>query len=128
MVFMSIGFIALIVIPGLDHRFGWSQAPAIVAFAGNALVAAGFFAVFLVFRQNTFASSTIGVVEGQTLVSTGPYAIVRHPMYAGALIYLGVWSRPLMGHPCQVIRGMRYGTDFAWVRHDDRGGPSSDTA
>jgi protein-S-isoprenylcysteine O-methyltransferase Ste14 len=88
MVFMSIGFIALIVIPGLDHRFGWSQAPAIVAFAGNALVAAGFFAVFLVFRQNTFASSTIGVVEGQTLVSTGPYAIVRHPMYAGALIYL----------------------------------------
>ena len=88
MVFMSIGFVALIVVPGLDHRFGWSQAPAIVALAGDALIAVGFFVVFLVFRQNSFASSTIRVAEGQTLVSTGPYAIVRHPMYAGALIYL----------------------------------------
>jgi protein-S-isoprenylcysteine O-methyltransferase Ste14 len=88
MVFMSIGFVAIIVVPGLDHRFGWSHAPAIVAFAGDALIAVGFFVVFLVFRQNSFASSTIRVAEGQTLVSTGPYAIVRHPMYAGALIYL----------------------------------------
>jgi protein-S-isoprenylcysteine O-methyltransferase Ste14 len=88
MVFMSIGFVALIVVPGLDHRFGWSQAPAIVALLGDALIAVGFFVVFLVFRQNSFASSTIRVAEGQTLVSTGPYAIVRHPMYAGALIYL----------------------------------------
>ena len=88
MVFMSLGFVAIIVVAGLDHRFGWSQAPAIVALAGDGLIAVGFFVLFLVFRQNSFASSTIGVVEGQTLVSTGPYAIVRHPMYAGALIYL----------------------------------------
>ena len=88
MVFMSLGFVALIVVPGLDHRFGWSQAPAIVALAGDALVAAGFYVIYLVFKANSFASSTIGVAEGQNLVSTGPYAIVRHPMYAGALIYL----------------------------------------
>ncbi|SRR5208283_38925 len=88
MVFMSIGFVALIVVPGLDHRFGWSQAPAIAALAGDALIAVGFCVIFLVFRANSFASSTIGVAEGQTLVSTGPYAVVRHPMYAGALIYL----------------------------------------
>ena len=88
MAFMSIGFVALIVVPGFDHRFGWSQAPAIVALAGDALIAVGFFVVFLVFRQNSFASSTIQVAEGQALVSTGPYALVRHPMYAGALIYL----------------------------------------
>ncbi len=88
MAFMSIGFVALIVVPGLDHRFGWSQAPVIVALSGDALIAVGFFVVFLVFRQNSFASSTIRVAEGQALVSTGPYAIVRHPMYAGALIYL----------------------------------------
>ena len=88
MVFMSIGFVALVIVPALDHRFGWSRAPAIVALAGDALIAVGFFIVFLVFRQNSFASSTIRVAEGQTLVSTGPYALVRHPMYAGALIYL----------------------------------------
>jgi protein-S-isoprenylcysteine O-methyltransferase Ste14 len=88
MVFMSLGFVALIVVPGLDHRFGWSQAPAIVALAGDVLVAAGFFVVYLVFKANSFASSTVGVAEGQALVSTGPYAIVRHPMYAGALVYL----------------------------------------
>lgn len=88
MVFMSLGFVALIVVPGLDHRFGWSQAPAIVALAGDALVAVGFYVIYLVFKANSFASSTIGVVEGQTLVSTGPYAVLRHPMYAGALVYL----------------------------------------
>jgi protein-S-isoprenylcysteine O-methyltransferase Ste14 len=88
MIFMSLGFVALIVVPGLDRRFGWSQAPAIVALAGDALVAAGFFGVYLVFNANSFASSTVGVAEGQTLVSTGPYASVRHPMYAGALLYL----------------------------------------
>ena len=88
MVFMLFGFLALIVVPGLDHRFGWSQAPAIVALAGDALVAVGFYVIYLVFKSNSFASSTIGVAKGQTLVSTGPYAIVRHPMYAGALIYL----------------------------------------
>ena len=41
---------------------------------------------------------------------------------------LGVWSQPLMGHPYRVIRRMRYGPDSAWERHNDRGGPSSDTA
>jgi protein-S-isoprenylcysteine O-methyltransferase Ste14 len=88
MAFMSLGFVALIVVPGLDHRFGWSRAPAVVALAGNVLVAAGFYVCWLVFKANTFASATIRVDDGQELVSTGPYAIVRHPMYAGALIYL----------------------------------------
>ena len=85
MVFMSFGFVALIVVPGLDHRFGWSQPPAIVALIGAALIAIGFFVIFLVFKANSFASSTVGVAEGQSLVSTGPYAVVRHPMYAGGL-------------------------------------------
>lgn len=88
MVFASLGFVALLIVPGLDHRFGWSQAPPWIALAGDILVAAGFFVIFLVFKENSFASSTIGVADGQTLVSTGPYAIVRHPMYAGALVYL----------------------------------------
>ena len=88
MAVMSLGFVGLMVVPGLDHRFGWSQASPLVALAGDVLVAVGFFAIFLVFKENSFASSTIGVSEGQTVISTGPYAIVRHPMYAGAVVYL----------------------------------------
>jgi protein-S-isoprenylcysteine O-methyltransferase Ste14 len=83
MAFTSIGFIALLVVPALDHRFGWSDVP-----AGDALVAVGFYFIFLVYRENTFTSATIEVAEGQKVVSTGPYAIVRHPMYASALLYL----------------------------------------
>jgi protein-S-isoprenylcysteine O-methyltransferase Ste14 len=86
--FLSVGFVALIVVSGLDRRFGWSNAPALIALAGNALVAVGFLAIFFVFRANSYASSTVGVAPGQTLVSSGPYALVRHPMYAGALLYL----------------------------------------
>jgi protein-S-isoprenylcysteine O-methyltransferase Ste14 len=88
MAVMSLGFVGLMVVPGLDHRFGWSQASPLIALAGDVLVAVGFFAIFLVFKENSFASSTIGVSEGQTVISTGPYAIVRHPMYAGAVVYL----------------------------------------
>ena len=79
-------FLATIVIPGLDHRFGWSRAPLAVAVAGDALVLVGFLAVFLVFRENTFTSSIIEVAPDQRAIDTGPYAVVRHPMYAGALL------------------------------------------
>jgi protein-S-isoprenylcysteine O-methyltransferase Ste14 len=83
------GFIALLVIPALDHRFGWTPVPAYVSFAGDALIAFGFLIVFAVLKANTYGASTIQVVEGQEVVSTGPYALVRHPMYAGALLLLG---------------------------------------
>ena len=88
MALMMLAFMALVVVPGLDHRFVWSRAPAIVAAAGDVLVAAGFYSSYLIFKANSFASATVGVAEGQTLVSTGPYAVVRHPMYAGAILYL----------------------------------------
>ncbi len=86
--FASLGFIALLVVPGIDHRFGWSIVPAWVLLAGDVLVALGFLIVFFVFRENTFASATIEVEAGQRTITTGPYALVRHPMYAGALILL----------------------------------------
>lgn len=88
MAFTSIGFIALLVVPALDHRFGWSDVPVFAIAAGDVLVAVGFYFIFLVYRENTFTSATIEVAEGQKVVSTGPYAIVRHPMYASALLYL----------------------------------------
>jgi protein-S-isoprenylcysteine O-methyltransferase Ste14 len=84
----SIGFIALLVVPALDHRFGWSTVPLGGVVAGNVLVAIGFYLICLVYRENTFTSATIEVAENQKVISTGPYAIVRHPMYASASLYL----------------------------------------
>ena len=84
----SIGFIVLLVVPALDHRYRWSVAPLSVVLAGDLLVAVGFVLVARVYRENTFTSATIEVAENQQVISTGPYAIVRHPMYAGAFLYL----------------------------------------
>ena len=88
MLFMSIGFIALLVVPALDFRFGWSSVPVGVVVVGDILVVTGFYLISLVYRENTFTSATIEVAKGQRVISTGPYAIVRHPMYASAAIYL----------------------------------------
>jgi protein-S-isoprenylcysteine O-methyltransferase Ste14 len=85
--FASLAFLALFVIAALDHRHG-AAVPAALAIAGDALVAFGLWIVARVFRANTFTAATIGVERDQEVVSTGPYAIVRHPMYAGALVML----------------------------------------
>lgn len=85
MALTSICFLLLIIVPGLDHRFSWSTVPPWLCVVGDAGVAAGFLAVFLVLRQNSYAAATIQVEANQPVVSTGAYAIVRHPMYAGAL-------------------------------------------
>jgi protein-S-isoprenylcysteine O-methyltransferase Ste14 len=84
----SIGFIALLVVPGLDFRFGWSAMPLVSVVVGDVLVVTGFYFIFLVYRENTFTSATIEVSEDQKVISTGPYAIIRHPMYASAAMYL----------------------------------------
>ena len=84
----SLGFIGLLVIPALDRRFGWSHMPPWVALAGDVLVGLGFLGVFFVFRQNSFTSATIELAPDQKVISTGPYALVRHPMYAAAPVML----------------------------------------
>jgi protein-S-isoprenylcysteine O-methyltransferase Ste14 len=84
--FLSIVMCSLFVLSALDHRFGWSGMPWLIAIAGNVLIAAGYFLIFLVLRENSFAASTIQVDPDQTVIATGPYALVRHPMYAGALV------------------------------------------
>ena len=84
----SLVFLALFAVSALDRRFGWSHVPVPFIVAGDALVALGLYIVFRVFRVNTFTSATIGVEREQHVVDTGPYAVVRHPMYAGALVML----------------------------------------
>lgn len=88
MSFASLAYIGLIIVPALDHRLAWSRMPAVVSVVGDALVALGFLAVFFVFRENTFSSATIEATSDQRVISTGPYAMIRHPMYAGGLVLL----------------------------------------
>jgi protein-S-isoprenylcysteine O-methyltransferase Ste14 len=88
MFFASLGFISLVVLPALDHRYAWSHMPPYVSLAGDALVVLGWLAIFFVFKENTFTSATIELAPDQKVISTGPYALVRHPMYAGALVML----------------------------------------
>jgi protein-S-isoprenylcysteine O-methyltransferase Ste14 len=84
----ALAFVGIFLIASLDRRFSWSSVPVAISLAGDLAVALGFFIVFLVFRENTYTAATIEVAADQTVVSTGPYAIVRHPMYAGALVLL----------------------------------------
>jgi protein-S-isoprenylcysteine O-methyltransferase Ste14 len=81
-------FLVLSILPGLDRRFGWSRVPAAVVIIANGLVIACFGFFILVMRENTFAASTIRVEAGQRVISTGPYAYVRHPMYTGGVVLI----------------------------------------
>jgi protein-S-isoprenylcysteine O-methyltransferase Ste14 len=88
MLFASLGFIGLMIFPALDHRFAWSRMTPYLALVGDMLVSLGWLAIFFVFKENTFSSATIELAPDQKVISTGPYAVVRHPMYAGALVML----------------------------------------
>jgi protein-S-isoprenylcysteine O-methyltransferase Ste14 len=79
---------ANLLVPGLDYRFGWSHVPAWLTVLSEALVLAGYVITFWVMKENSFASRTVEVVEGQRVISTGPYRLVRHPMYFGAVLML----------------------------------------
>ena len=80
--------IAMLVVSALDHRFGWSHVPTPVVVIGDVLVAFGLGVTTMVVNQNNYAASTIRVEADQPVISTGLYGLVRHPMYAGALIMI----------------------------------------
>jgi protein-S-isoprenylcysteine O-methyltransferase Ste14 len=88
MSFASLGFIALLVVPGLDHRHGWSQMSPAMVVAGEILFVLGWIGIFFVFRENSFGSARIELADDQKVISSGLYAVVRHPMYATALVML----------------------------------------
>jgi len=79
-------FLAGFIIPGLDHRFGWSSVPMNIVLLADLIILLGYLIIFFVFKQNSYASRIIEVDEEQKVISTGLYSIVRHPMYVGVLI------------------------------------------
>jgi protein-S-isoprenylcysteine O-methyltransferase Ste14 len=76
----------MLVVAGLDRRFGWSTVPTAAVAVACGVFAAGSLLIFVVMRENTYASSVIETDATQTVVSTGPYRLARHPMYAGAVL------------------------------------------
>jgi protein-S-isoprenylcysteine O-methyltransferase Ste14 len=81
-----IPFLLAFILPGIDKQFGWSNVPVSIIVGSEILVCIGYLLVVLVFRENQFASRIIEVVKGQTVIQSGPYRIVRHPMYLGTIL------------------------------------------
>jgi protein-S-isoprenylcysteine O-methyltransferase Ste14 len=79
-------FLLAFLLPGFDKRFGWSNVPAGAVVIADILVLLGYGTFFLVLRENRYASRIIEVEQGQKVISSGPYAMVRHPMYLGLLL------------------------------------------
>jgi len=79
-------FPSMMITCGLDKHFMLSNVPLFLSIISFLLIIVGFAIVFFVFKENTFTSSSITVHENQNVISTGPYAVVRHPMYSGAAI------------------------------------------
>jgi protein-S-isoprenylcysteine O-methyltransferase Ste14 len=79
-------FLAMFVIPGFDHRWNWSDVPMWAVLAADGLVALSYGLLVWVLLTNHYASRVVEVEAGQNVISTGPYAIVRHPMYVAMLL------------------------------------------
>jgi protein-S-isoprenylcysteine O-methyltransferase Ste14 len=91
MAFIIVVWFAWLVLMALDaKRWNLSHMPKALNYAGAVLIPIGFFIVWLTFRENSFAAPVIKIQKdrGQRVISTGPYRIVRHPMYAGGLLYM----------------------------------------
>lgn len=111
MTLVMTSFFAFLILCGLDHRFSWSHVPTVAVLFGELLIALSFYVFTKVCLENEFASATIELHEGQNVVDTGMYGLVRHPMYAGALILMlgiplalgSLWSALFMVVPIGVL-------------------------
>ncbi len=90
--------LSLLVLSALDHRFGWSHMPVYISIIGDGLVVLANAIWLISKKENSFAGAGVMIYEGHKVISTGPYAFVRHPNYAGDLtlvlgapLALGSW-------------------------------------
>lgn len=100
--FFSVG---VLVVSGFDHRFLWSHVSAAFSIISNIIVLISFIIIFYVFRENSYTSSIIEVGNEQKVIMTGPYAIVRHPMYSGALLMF-LFTPTALGSLCSIPFGI----------------------
>ncbi len=107
-------FVFGFVVAGLDHRFGWSRVPLWVVIASSAVLLVSYGLYAEVMRENAYLSRTVEVQEGQRVVDTGLYGIVRHPMYAITIwlflsipLVLGSWWAFLCFAPYVAVIAVR---------------------
>jgi protein-S-isoprenylcysteine O-methyltransferase Ste14 len=112
------GFVLLLIIPGLDYRWHWSQVPTWLVLTSDALVVLSLIGTAVVVRQNSYAASTVTVEAGQPVVSTGLYAIVRHPMYSAALVMSG-FTPPALGSYWGLLMIVPIVATLAWRLIDE---------
>ncbi|MFX1574874.1 MAG: methyltransferase family protein [Promethearchaeota archaeon] len=93
--FTSIGFIPIFFVPGLDRQFGWSNVPLIVELIGFIAFIIGAIIIFLTMKENSYLSKAVEIQQGHVVITTGPYKIVRHPMYLGLIIFITGWCLAL---------------------------------
>ena len=79
-------FVPAFILPGFDTRFGWSKMPAVLSIVSDAVVFLGYMLFIIVLRENHYASRIVEVEQNQKVISSGPYAIVRHPMYVAVIL------------------------------------------
>jgi protein-S-isoprenylcysteine O-methyltransferase Ste14 len=120
-----LGFVGFAALPAFDHRFGWSPVAPAVSVLASAAIVLSFALFFVVMQSNSYAASTIRVEERQPVVSTGPYAYVRHPMYSGALLLLlamplalGSWWSVLLVVPFFPVLVWRILDEEKFLRND----------
>lgn len=82
-------FLPTFLIPGFDKYYGWSDVPAIIVIVSDIIIISGYLIILMVFKENRYASRVVEVESDQKVISSGPYAIVRHPMYSGVLLMYG---------------------------------------
>ena len=111
-------FLALMLLPGLDRRFAWSAIPTPAVVAAQVLALAGYLGVLWVFSVNRWAGRTVETRPGQVVITTGPYAIVRHPMYTSVLLLylatpvaLGSWWAMIPAVLCVALLVVRIGSE-----------------
>jgi len=100
-------YILAYLVPGFDFRFHWSTVPVWVVVAANLMVFLGYVFIIRVFKENSYASANIKVEEEQQVISTGPYGVIRHPMYTGLLVMI-LFAPLALGSYWAVIPGLLY--------------------
>lgn len=114
----SVCVVLLFALPGLDHLFGWSHVPAWLVIAADIAVMLSYGLVCYVLSVNSYAAATITTGADQPVISTGPYAYVRHPMYSGALLMFGLTPLAL-GSYWSLLIVIPLAAVFAWRLLDE---------
>ncbi|MCK6538603.1 MAG: isoprenylcysteine carboxylmethyltransferase family protein [Anaerolineales bacterium] len=81
-------FLVIFILPGFDVRYGWSNVPVWLCLAADGVVLASYLLYLLVLKTNTYASRVVEVEQGQQVITSGPYALVRHPMYLAMILMM----------------------------------------